>query len=186
MQLNINKDLGKCLPIIQLTINDWPERKKEILKLYDEFELSVDRNIMHNYKPDFCDKDIVKRLTDEHYRILKAELDLSFEALNFKETSIYLAWFERAEKHMYHGLHNHGPMGYSSCLYIEYDEKVHEPLTIVAPYNEPYMGDIIEYTPHDVVEGTLILFPSCLSHYTEPNKSDKARVVMSANYMRLE
>ena len=86
---------------------------------------------------------------------------------------------------MYHGVHNHGSTGFSSCLYLNYDENVHEPLTLVAPYNEPNIGDMIQYQPKEITEGTLIVFPACLPHFTEPNKSTKPRVVMSANYAGL-
>ena len=42
-------------------------------------------------------------------------------------------------------------------------------------------GNVIEYEPDDVEEGTLIVFPTSLPHYVPVNKSDEPRIILSMN-----
>ena len=42
-------------------------------------------------------------------------------------------------------------------------------------------GNLIEYEPDDVEEGTLIVFPTSLPHYVPVNKSDEPRIILSMN-----
>ena len=94
---------------------------------------------------------------------------------------VNMSWIERSTKGMFHSIHNHGALGYSAACYVCYDPLVHTPTQFVAPFNSSIEGDLIHHKPENVKEGTLILFPSYLPHYTKPNLTGKERVVLSFN-----
>tara|TARA_B100001093_G_C26510745_1_gene877399 strand:+ start:120 stop:689 length:570 start_codon:yes stop_codon:yes gene_type:complete len=178
---------GFNLPIVQINVSNWKTKKKQLLELYNEDTLITDDGypglyIKHNYELYKDEEESSKILTGKYYNILQDELDLIFKCLKFKETVINYAWFECAKKDMYHGIHNHGALGFSSCLYLEYDESIHQPVILIAPYNDSIGGDMVEYHPEGITEGTLLFFPAQCPHFTQPNISDKTRLVMSANY----
>ena len=52
-------------------------------------------------------------------------------------------------------------------------------LFFLAPFNDP-MGDTIQFAPK-VDEGEIIFFPSLITHYVQPNKSNDIRIILSFN-----
>lgn len=42
-------------------------------------------------------------------------------------------------------------------------------------------GNVLEYIPEGVTEGTLIVFPTSLAHYVPVNRSEESRVILSMN-----
>ena len=88
-------------------------------------------------------------------------------------------WFQKYYENQFHSPHNHGAIGYSSVLYINFDKRIHKATRFLPPFNDPD-GNHIEFAP-DVDEGSFIFFPSYLYHYTLPNKSDTIRIIMSMN-----
>ena len=80
-----------------------------------------------------------------------------------------------------HSVHNHGFGGFSSVLFIKFDPEHHKPTTFVAPFLNNIDGNVLEYIPTDVEEGTLIVFPTSLQHYVPPNTSDIDRLILSMN-----
>ncbi len=89
-------------------------------------------------------------------------------------------WFQRYTKGNFHSPHDHGPRGYSSICFIEYDKNEHNPPRFLCPFKSVY-GSYKEYSPDNVTEGTIIFFPSMLIHYVVPTTSDKIRTIMSMN-----
>ena len=65
--------------------------------------------------------------------------------------------------------------------YIKYDPEHHRPTTFVAPFMSLHDGNLLEWEPNDVEEGTMVLFPSGLSHYVPANQSEVRRMILSAN-----
>ena len=66
-------------------------------------------------------------------------------------------------------------------LYIDFDPLVHNSTVFVSPFNHFIEGMQLCYIAQSVKEGDLVLFPSFLLHYTQPNESDKKRTVASFN-----
>ena len=90
-------------------------------------------------------------------------------------------WFERSFESNYHGAHNHGSLGFSAVLFVEFDPLEHKPTRLIAPFNGFYSGGLIEHRPEGVNEGTLLIWPSILLHDIEPNRSKKRRTIISFN-----
>lgn len=113
--------------------------------------------------------------------IFKEEMDIFLNEIKASEYYISNSWFEKAHKGEYHGVHNHGQLGYSAVCYIIYDNTVHTPTQFISPINNINDGGS-EYYTVDADEGKLIIFPSMLLHYTIPNDSEKERLIMSFNF----
>ena len=98
-----------------------------------------------------------------------------------KQLRINSAWFQQYEKKHTHYVHNHGFGGFSSVLYLKFDPEHHQPTVFVAPYVSNMDGNVLEYIPEGVTEGTLIVFPTSLAHYVPVNRSEESRVILSMN-----
>ena len=72
-------------------------------------------------------------------------------------------------------------MGFSAVCFVEYDQEVHTPTQFIAPFNDFMQGNTLQYSPSCVMEGTLLIFPSVIHHFTLPNTSDKRRIALSFN-----
>ena len=64
---------------------------------------------------------------------------------------------------------------------MKYNPEKHSPTFFVAPFMSNIDGNLIEYEPDDVEEGTLIVFPTSLPHYVPVNTSDEPRIILSMN-----
>ena len=168
------------VPICKLSINDWQDKKSQILLVLENNDKSV--KYIDNIHTDYYVQEN-KGYID--YRtaitlILKEELQIACNELNLSRIEINRCWFERAKKYDYHKVHNHGSIGYSGVVYVEYDNSKHTSTTFVSPFNNFITGETI-INESKVKEGDMLIFPSILSHYTEPNKSDVDRVILSFN-----
>jgi hypothetical protein len=98
---------------------------------------------------------------------------------NWRVTS---AWFEKLTSNQIHGAHNHGAIGFSAVLYIDFDSEFHRATTFLSPYGD-FIGGVTQmYTPSDIKSGDVIFFPSFLNHYAPKNNSEKERVIFSCNF----
>ena len=91
-----------------------------------------------------------------------------------------MSWFETSSQGDYHGIHTHGLVGYSAVCFIDYDSDEHTATQFVSSFNNLLTGEALQHSP-EVNEGSLIFFPACILHYTEPNKSVKERKILSFN-----
>lgn len=69
----------------------------------------------------------------------------------------------------------------SVVCYIKYDSTVHKPTTFISPFLNLEDGNVMEYQPSDVEEGTFVVFPSALAHYVPTNQSDVERMILAFN-----
>ena len=89
------------------------------------------------------------------------------------------AWCVRYQKGDHQSVHNHRGWGFSGVLYVEYDEKVHTPTKFVAPWQNPSTDTTSLSSPHNIKEGSLIIFPSYGLHFVDPNTTRKPRTIIS-------
>lgn len=167
------------VPLIHLDVDNWKIKKKEIFKILknknletSDFEL-VKSDFNKKRKEDFYNEKIQEIFLQE---IKKLEIALGIS--NFKVTN---SWFEKSEQNMYHQIHNHGALGFSSVCFIEYDQEEHLPTQFVSPFNNFLNGSLLSYSPENVKEGSILFFPSLIHHYTIPNNSLKERITLSFN-----
>ena len=161
------------IPFYHYKVNNWREKKEQLLDFVSTLSFKFKDQIADLYTTygdqtssiplKILEDDIVKFTTEVKY---SGEMDADI-------------WFQKYYENQFHSPHNHGAIGYSSVLYINFDKKTHKGTRFLPPFNDPD-GNHIEFAP-DVDEGSFIFFPSYLYHYTLPNKSDTIRIIMSMN-----
>lgn len=176
-------------PILHLKIKNWSEKKSELLNLYNsisvnkeifkrqnlshQFDVETDYHYIHDNQEDdtncVYDQEIGAILQDELEDVADT-FDMSLE--------IVTSWFEKASIGNCHSAHNHGPTGLSAVCFIEFDPNHHSPTVFVNP---DLCSDQLNFVPPHINEGSLIVFPSNIIHFTEPNSSDKKRIILSFN-----
>lgn len=161
------------VPILSLQCSNWSIKKEKIKNLNPVFELKKGTytDFFHNNKKNI----------DAAFEIFYEEIVQFKNFFKFQVTNIKDFWFEKSLKNNYHGVHNHGAIGYSAVCYVDYCEESHEPLVFVSPFNGFVTGENLVHRPNSVKEGTIIFFPSSLLHFTYPNISEKERLVVSFN-----
>jgi hypothetical protein len=81
---------------------------------------------------------------------------------------------------MNHGPHNHGMGGLAAVCFLNYDENEHTPTQFISPYQNTLNGYFLNHS-EKISEGSMLIFPSNITHYTEPNQSKKSRIIFSMN-----
>lgn len=179
------------VPILHLEVRNWEKKKEELLRLYENTKSNAltktfrDVHTDYHYNgenPNSC-------YSQEVYRILESEILIANsqfipEAENPQEQcnlGMENSWFESASSKSFHQVHNHGPTGISAVCYIEFDKEVHEPTHFLNPFLSHYLGSDCYYAPWGAGEGSILFWPSPILHYTQPNESEKDRLVLSFN-----
>ena len=94
-----------------------------------------------------------------------------------KDIQIEDIWSVSYKKGEYHTPHDHGSVGLSGILYLNMDKT--SPVTqYIQPWNDWYSDRTIYY-PLPVVEGTIVVVPKFVRHFTEPSKSKKIKRIIS-------
>ena len=164
------------IPFYHYKVSNWKKKKEQLLDFVSNLSFKYFDQIADLYTTygDQTSSIPLKILEDD---ILKFTTEVKYSGEINAEI-----WFQKYYENQFHSPHNHGAIGYSAVLYINFDKRIHEGTRFLAPFNDPD-GNHIEFVP-DVDEGSLIFFPSYLYHYTLPNKSDTIRIVMSVNLRR--
>ena len=179
------------VPLLHLKVEDWENKKKPFFDLYNK--RTSDNTIFKSVGKSLYDVE-----TDYHYQFneqnydgiteciidnLGNELEIITKIYEM-DISIENSWFEKSVKAKYHSVHNHGHMGLSAVLFMKFDPKYHTPTIFINPItaSDGRCGPQNEMPP-GIREGSLIVFPSYLNHYTSPCETDVERVIMSFNML---
>ncbi len=165
------------VPFYHYAVKNWENKKRSLLEIYDNIDRNLERKsdnqVITNYHKDSLSMiDSISQIFSEDLGTFCSDIGTQFK--------MSCAWFELTDKHAYHSIHNHGASGYSSVCYITYDNSEHTPTQFISPFPNFLTGLQLTYTP-EVDEGSIIFFPSYISHFTEPNLSDKHRLIVSFN-----
>ena len=166
------------VPLLHLSVRNWDEKKQILLEMSKDTEMDND-----NVKSDYHLQKNTSSQGKHNSKIeelLKEEINLFCGHFGFVYYKVVMSWFEQASVGNYHGVHNHGSVGYSSVCYIDYDSTVHTPTLFISPFNNFITGSSLHFAP-PVDEGSIIFFPSAILHHTEPNKSNQQRTIVSFN-----
>ena len=168
-------------PFYQTKIVRWKEKQDKILKIKNTTKLFCPPgdSITSDYFREKEDVDI--NYSDKIYEILKDDIDVVYQKFNVKDYYIRNSWIEVADKNMYHGPHNHGALGLSAVCFVKYNPRYHTPTEFISSKGDFHLGNSLTYIPKGIVEGSLIVFPSRLNHFTLPNRSDVERIILSFN-----
>ena len=86
-------------------------------------------------------------------------------------------WSVSYKKGDYHTPHDHGSTGLAGILYLNMPKKA--PVTqYIQPWND-FITDRTIYYPTPVIEGTIVVTPKFVRHFTEPSKETKTKRVIS-------
>lgn len=166
------------IPFYHNRIKNWDHKKVHLLSLFDK---SKDNMIMGDQHTDYDSKNNYHSLVEA---LLMDDLKDAFRNLNVPNDitpRVTSSWFQYYDKGEHHAVHNHAIGGYSMVCFINYDRMVHRPTTFICPFLSFWDGNVREYCPNDVDEGSIIIFPSALPHYVPPNKSEDQRLILSCN-----
>ena len=108
--------------------------------------------------------------------IVRDELEMLSKRIE-KDIHMEDIWSVSYKKGDYHTPHNHGATGLTGILYLNMPED--GPVTqYIQPWND-WQSDRTIYYPLPVVEGTIVVVPKFVRHFTEPSKSKKIKRIIS-------
>lgn len=165
------------VPIFHFKIENWKYKKEKLLELWNSISSDCveEDNLFFNYEN-------TSSISHEHiHEIFYEEIQSLIVNLGCDHYQFLNGWFENAGKYGHHEIHNHGPIGYSSVCFINYNKDVHTPTQFISPFNDFINGRNLIYSPENVSEGSILFFPSNISHYTNPNLTDFERLIVSFN-----
>jgi hypothetical protein len=169
------------VPLFQYEIDQWETKKEQLKKIYEEYSTTLQRQGYFEANTDYHDQ--MKngfKYKEQIEEILSDEINLFKNESELNHYKIYDSWFELASENQFHAVHAHGPIGYSSVCFIDFDSSVHQGTIFVSPFNNFITGSGLRYISN-VSEGTIIFFPSIINHYTMPHSSSKERLILSFN-----
>ena len=147
-------------------VSSWAKHKDTILSSL-ESDLDFSMSSVTPYTTSYSDKNLDK--FQQFFDLIQSHID---------GRKIVECWYQTYHKGEFHGLHNHGPLGWSAVFYAKLS-KGHRGTTFYSPFPDTN-GNLIDYTPH-VREGDIIIFPSYLSHCFDPSNIDEERAVIAFN-----
>jgi len=167
------------VPLFHFKVENWKEKKKQLLNTWNSIkgECLTQNNLLISYGSENCSE----KLDDVIHNILDQEIKSFLSYLDYDNYEFLNGWFQSASKCGFHGVHNHGQLGYSSVCFINYNEEEHSPTTFISPFPDFIMGDTMLYQPNHITEGSIIFFPSSIQHFTQPNSSSLERLIVSFN-----
>tara|TARA_B100000686_G_scaffold234607_1_gene242354 strand:+ start:512 stop:1132 length:621 start_codon:yes stop_codon:yes gene_type:complete len=178
------------VPLYRYRIPNWHANKQEIYDLIpdwdDEYFVEnksgtglTDGDIYSDY---WCKRGMKPPYTDAVFNLVHPFFIEFARDLDQRQVGIADIWCQTSYKGQKHNLHNHGFVGWSAILYVEFDPEVHDGTSFLSPFSKPHGGSLDQYVP-EVEEGDLIVFPSTIPHESLENQSDRPRTVISFNFM---
>ena len=163
------------IPFCHKKIQNWKEKKSELLKLKEKnIPYIKEENIFTDFHSEY-------NYSQKLEKILKEELDIIYLKFEVRNYFVRKSWIEVSEKNMDHKPHNHGALGLSAVLFLDFNPKYHEPTHFISPIGNFETGDTTYFIPSNVDEGSLIVFPSMINHFTIKNDSNVPRTIISFN-----
>lgn len=127
---------------------------------------------------------------------------LSEYRLRAGQYNIHDPWYNVFSKSHFQEFHTHLPCDFSVVHYAVFDNTQHlattfiNPSIIVSQATKAFRPNLMSkldsnlqehscfmeyYTPQNIKQGDLIIFPSYLNHFVKPNSSDKKRITITFN-----
>ena len=176
------------VPFIHLKLNNWEEKKSVLMETYEKVssnpnsfkqEANTGYSVITDYHQTYTDKDFsTSEVILDHF---DEELQFISEVFNCN-VEINNSWFEKSSFNKQHTPHTHGNSGLSCVIFLKFDPKYHTPTIFMDPnLSSDSIAAPLNQMPPGIREGSMIVFPSYLAHYTIPNQSDVDRIILSFN-----
>ena len=150
---------------------NFKNKKKKLEKVLERYPEMPQAN--------FCSNRDKCSINTEFREIFKDEFSLIRAKFNSK-ILLQRVWSVIYNKGDYHVPHNHSSTGYCGILYL--DMKPDSPkTTYVQPWNNQEDRSVL-YTPQ-VKSGDIVIVPQFLMHYTEPNKINFKKRILSFDFV---
>jgi len=163
----------------KISIDNWYTKKQK-------FKLLLENNVQlfwtqenGGYKSTFDDIDKTQYLTQSMLNIIEEDLIKLNDVIGC-ELKCVSSWFQIYNELNTHPVHNHGNIGWSGILFINFIE-AHRPPIFFSPFLSVRESSVIEYIP-EIKEGDFLLFPSNILHYVPSHSSKVTRIISSFNF----
>lgn len=181
------------VPLYKFSIPNWEEEKKELLEALPEEKICEDictdffENSNQRKLPSYTD--LVLDIVYPSIQTLQSTLGRGPDGQLLTQggwMGLDNMWYQTEYKGQKHELHNHGTIGWSSILYVNYNPKVHSATRFLSPFTcGAGIGGMLQRYQPDIKEGDLIIFDSNIMHEALPNESDEKRTIISFNFQTL-
>ena len=150
---------------------DFKNKKKKIEKVLEQYPEMPQANF--NSNRDKCDINLdFRKIFKDEFRLIETKYN--------SKILLQRVWSVIYNKGDYHVPHNHSSNGYCGILYL--DMKPDSPkTTYVQPWNNQEDRSVL-YTPQ-VKPGDMGIVPQFLMHYTEPNKINFKKRILSFDFL---
>ena len=157
------------IPFWGIRIINFEEKKKKLVKLLESYPEKKEK-YDEMKEGEFATNRSTDRsgLVEQFASIMKQELE-DFSREIEKEFAIIDIWSVSYDKGDYQSIHNHSALGLSGILYLDLPKDSPE-TTYMQPWTD-HETDTIRYVEVPIVEGDIVIVPSFVLHFSEPNKS---------------
>ena len=157
---------------LKFKVEDFNNKKEKLLNMLKEYPESKKdyQNFYTNRQSDRTG------LIQKFREICKDEIEQISKTfkVGFKISDM---WSVTYEKGNYHPVHNHGSIGLTGLLYLQADEYA-SPTIYLQPWTE-HITDKTLYYRMPSVEGTIVITPKFLHHFTEPHDAIEDKKVIA-------
>jgi len=163
------------IPVFSYTVQNWKSKKTQITEWLDKTTLSRPQRGHFYSDREFSryNKFYAKGFAD----LLHFELKSFKDEVELPSLSMVDVWFVEYEKGDFHVPHTHRSVGFSGILYVNFNKEEHPSTTFIQPWPGIFEDETIMKNV-EAQEGTVLIVPSNLLHFTEPSKSDQKRTIM--------
>ena len=161
------------IPYWHSKTKNFDKKKKEIVKMLEDYpEHRTDTQNFSSNRYDTNKQDMMSKFVN----IIKEEIrEISQEIKsNLAVTDVWSASYETGD---YHIPHIHNSTGISAILYLDLP-KDGPCTTYIQPWSDIF-SDTTIHVPLSISEGDIVFVPSSVVHFTEPNKSDSVKRIVS-------
>tara|TARA_Y100000114_G_C11757654_1_gene327790 strand:+ start:1329 stop:1850 length:522 start_codon:yes stop_codon:yes gene_type:complete len=166
------KEFLFAIPIFKIEVNNFKKKKKELINIFSHFP---EKKI--GLQDFFTNRQSNRKgLSDSFANVCKEEL-IKLTELIQRNVSIEDVWSTSYKRGNYHPVHNHGSLGLTGILYLDMPKDA--PTTeYIQPWND-IVTDTTSYSSVPTEEGTIVIVPSFINHFTKPSKSKKIKRIIS-------
>tara|TARA_R100001126_G_C4835636_1_gene154163 strand:- start:10 stop:534 length:525 start_codon:yes stop_codon:yes gene_type:complete len=149
---------------------NFENKREQIEKLFEQYPEIRLQNFYTNRNK--------SNMTWELQEVFKDEFNLIRTKFNSK-IDLKRTWSVSYDKGDYHVAHNHGSLGYAGIIYLRL-KKGSPGTTYIQPWNNEKDQSVL-YAP-EVEEGDIMIVPQFLTHFTNPNKLNFKKRIISFDF----
>ena len=160
------------IPYWKIQIINFEEKKKELIKILESYpeekkgiqEFATNRQNNRS------------GLIEHFISIMSEEMSALSNEIK-KDLAVSEIWSVSYDKGDNHQPHNHGSMGLTGILYLNLPKD--SPVTDYIQPWQNYETDECWYVKVPIVEGDIVIVPSFVFHFSNPNKSNSKKRIIS-------